>query len=220
MNINKYIVDYFFYVGGGCLLLAAAANAAPPDKIDVCHVPADTPENIQLIQVGANGGALEDHLSHGDWLVSEEMCDTIADNNCDGVAGTQDEDDADCEARLDAGATCVLGECVPAPVLCPCDFDTVPVVLDPNDVWGSSAELQSRANTCDLIGLNGNMPHLHVNVDSASCFIDWSEGAAFATDLTVDEANACAADIEAYATALDDVTGVTVNNVGTPCPEF
>ena len=67
MKFSQYTLDYFFLCGVGfCLLLATAANAAPPAKIDVCHVPPGNPENVQLIQVGAKGGSLEAHLSHGD----------------------------------------------------------------------------------------------------------------------------------------------------------
>lgn len=102
-------------IAGCCLLLATAANAAKPDKIDVCHAPPTNPDRIQLIQVGPKGGALDDHLSHGDWLVSEEMCDAIADNNCDGIPGAPAEDDADCVAQNSEGYTCEAGACLPPP---------------------------------------------------------------------------------------------------------
>ena len=108
-------------IAGFCLLLATAANAAPPAKIDVCHVPPDTPENIQRILVSAKGGALDDHLSHGDWLVSEEMCDAIADNDCDGIPGTPVQDEASCDdsnpdTTVDA---CVATSCLNCDVTSP-----------------------------------------------------------------------------------------------------
>ena len=140
-------------IAGFCLLLATAANAAPPAKIDVCHVPPDTPENIQRILVGANGGALDDHLTHGDWLVSEEMCDAIADNNCDGEADAA-ADDADCTSQFGAGATCAAGVCVdPDPLLtCPCwagsTVSALALVID-DTARSSDAGAQREGLLCD-----------------------------------------------------------------------
>ena len=98
--------------GGLCLLWTAGALAAAPAKVDVCHAPPDNPQNIQYLQVGGKGGAVADHLSHGDWLVTEEVCDAIPDNDCDGAPDPV-ADDADCVAQLGFGATCMAGACVP-----------------------------------------------------------------------------------------------------------
>lgn len=105
-RLSKHLV--VLGLTGLCLLFAAGANAAKPDKVDLCHAPPDNPLNYTPIQVGIS--ALGDHLAHGDWLVTEEMCDAIADNNCDGFADPI-ADDADCEAQLIIGATCVAGVC-------------------------------------------------------------------------------------------------------------
>jgi hypothetical protein len=93
------------------LLLAAGAQAAKPARIDLCHVPTDNPSNVRLIGITGRGGALVDHLAHGDWMASEEKCDAIADNNCDG-APDPDADDADCAAQLGGNATCMDGRCM------------------------------------------------------------------------------------------------------------
>jgi hypothetical protein len=97
-------------IAGSCLLLAAGADAAPAAKADVCHAPPDNPLNTKHIRVGGKGGAVPDHLSHGDWLVSEEMCDAIPDNDCDGVPDPV-ADDADCVAQLGIFGACIAGIC-------------------------------------------------------------------------------------------------------------
>jgi len=93
------------------MLLAAGAQAAKPARIDLCHVPTDNPSNVRLIGINDRGGALGSHLAHGDWMASEEKCDAIADNNCDG-APDPDADDADCAAQLGGNATCLDGSCM------------------------------------------------------------------------------------------------------------
>lgn len=110
-------------VAGVCLLLAAGAAVAKPNKVSVCHVPADTPENTQLIEVGGNGNAVADHLAHGDWLVTDPICDAIADNDCDGeVDGDLDRlyciDETGNEDAFCADGTCMEPE---PPVECPCE---------------------------------------------------------------------------------------------------
>jgi hypothetical protein len=95
-----------------CLLLAMDANAAKPAKIALCHAPPDNPANTQLIQVGSKGGASDDHMSHGDWPATAAMCDSIADNDCDGLPDDTALDDANCEAQLGAGAVCDVGACI------------------------------------------------------------------------------------------------------------
>lgn len=91
---------------------AAGANAATPAKIAVCHAPPSKPQYIRLIQVGSKGGALQDHTSHGGWLVTRAKCDAITDNDCDG-APNQAADDEECAATLGTGATCMAGMCEP-----------------------------------------------------------------------------------------------------------
>jgi hypothetical protein len=71
--------------------------ATKPAKIDICHAPPDNPINTQLIQVGSKGGAVDDHLSHGDWAVTEALCDTVLDNDCDGTPDDSAATDADCD---------------------------------------------------------------------------------------------------------------------------
>ena len=39
----------------GLAWLAAPALAAPPDKIEICHIPPLTPDNVQTIRVGGEG---------------------------------------------------------------------------------------------------------------------------------------------------------------------
>ena len=99
-------------MGGLCLLSAAAVNAAAPPKADICHAPPDNPINIQHIRVGSKGGAVADHLDHWDWLVTEERCDAIPDNDCDGAPDPA-ADDADCVAQIGIGASCMAGVCMP-----------------------------------------------------------------------------------------------------------
>lgn len=74
MNNRLLNVYGVLVMAGSCLLFAAGANAKPA-KVDICHAPPDNPQNIQHIQVGTKGSALLDHLSHGDWVVTQDgMC--------------------------------------------------------------------------------------------------------------------------------------------------
>lgn len=99
-------------IAGSYLLFAASAPAAPAAKVDLCHAPPGNLLNTQHILVGGKGGALLSHLKHGDWLVTEEICDAIPDNDCDGVPDPV-ADDADCVAQLGFGAACIAGVCAP-----------------------------------------------------------------------------------------------------------
>jgi len=112
MNNRIFKANGALGVAGLCLLLSTGVNAANMAKLDVCHAPPGNPENIQHIQVGSKGRALAAHLKHGDWLVTEEMCDAIADNDCDGMPDLR-ADDADCAAVLGTGASCMAGICEP-----------------------------------------------------------------------------------------------------------
>ena len=112
--MHKHSVKALLIIFWMALLLGAAANAAKPGKIDICHAPPDNPENTQRIWVGIRGNALAAHMGHGDWLVTDEMCDSITDNNCDRMPEPE-LDDADCVTINggEAGWTCEAGECVP-----------------------------------------------------------------------------------------------------------
>jgi hypothetical protein len=109
------------------LLLSAGASAVKPAKVDVCHAPPGNPQNIKHIQVGSKGRALTAHLNHGDWLVTEETCDVIADNNCDGMPDLR-ADDADCAATLGAGASCMAGICEPPTAATPIGAITTDII--------------------------------------------------------------------------------------------
>jgi len=123
MNTHQLKAYVVLATAGLCLALAAGARAAKPLKLDVCHAPPNNPENTQNINVEIMGNALTDHMAHGDWLVTDEMCDSIGDNNCDRVADPN-LDDADCAELLGAGATCESGTCVEPPIVaCPCAED-------------------------------------------------------------------------------------------------
>ncbi len=99
-------------IAGSYLLFAAGADAAPAANVDVCHAPPGNLLNTQHIRVGGKGRAVSSHLEHGDWLVTEEICDAIPDNDCDGVPDPV-ADNADCVAQLGFGATCIAGVCEP-----------------------------------------------------------------------------------------------------------
>jgi len=108
---TKILKDYLsLSVAVFCLLVTAEVNAAGPAKVRVCHAPPGNLQNIKLIQVGKKGGALQAHTNHGDWLVTEEKCDAIADNDCDG-APDYAADNEDCAARLGTGTICMAGIC-------------------------------------------------------------------------------------------------------------
>jgi hypothetical protein len=107
----------FLFLSAG-LMLASGAGAAP-NKVDVCHVPAETPENTKRLSVGGQGGAVADHLSHGDWLVTAPICeDAIADNNCDGLPDGPNAEHYDCVIRTgNPDAICDNQTCIePAPI--------------------------------------------------------------------------------------------------------
>lgn len=81
---------------GVCLLLATAANAAKPNKVEVCHIKSVEPLVTKAISIAEQG--VQAHINnHDDWLVGDEVCDDIIDNSCDGVAGSQEENDASCD---------------------------------------------------------------------------------------------------------------------------
>jgi len=112
MNNRLFKVYGVLGVASLFLLMSAGANAVEPAKVDICHAPPDNPENIQHIQLGSKGNSIASHLGHGDWLVTEETCDVIADNDCDGIPDPL-ADDADCAAMIGTGASCMAGICEP-----------------------------------------------------------------------------------------------------------
>jgi hypothetical protein len=145
-------------IAGLYLLMVVGANAAQPAKIDICHAPPSNTANTQLIQVGSKGGATDDHLSHGDWLATAAMCDSIVDNDCDGLPDDTALDDADCEAQLGAGAVCDAGTCI-IPSSCGDE------VLDPDEEFdpppGPFASAPVDATSCRYDF--SNAPQLYCN---------------------------------------------------------
>lgn len=106
-HINHNRVTYSILMGV-CVLVSTISKADLTESVAVCHVPEDTPDNTQIINIIPEGNLLEDHMHHGDWMVSEkEVCDTIPDNNCDGVLTTQADDDKLCEDENGPGSTCI-----------------------------------------------------------------------------------------------------------------
>lgn len=66
----------------GVLAAVPSLTLARAVKMELCHVPEDTPTNLRHISVG--GPALNAHLGHGDHVYSEvESCNGL-DDNCDG----------------------------------------------------------------------------------------------------------------------------------------
>jgi hypothetical protein len=111
------------------LVLGPAAGAMPPNKVAVCHVPADTPDNYKARSFPDKGGVIADHLSHGDWLVTDPLCeDDIDDNNCDGVADDPNALNYDCVIQTgNADATCENRVCIePDPAIARAFIDVDP----------------------------------------------------------------------------------------------
>ena len=205
-------------VAGFCLLIGLAANAAKPTRIAVCHVPADTPANTQLIEVGSNGGALADHLSHGDWEATPAICeDDIADNDCDGNVDDPDAENYDCVIQTgNADATCENNECIEPPATCPCNYDAIATTAAN---WGSQTFKFVTASSCGLDSFT-TIPQIVLRADIAagSCLRLVNPGGTVnVPGLSEEQASACAADIDAYTADLLG-NGVSVSNGTTPCP--
>lgn len=110
-----------------CLLLATAAQAAPAQKVKVCHIPPGNPSNFHTITISDN--ALAAHLGHGDLAGScSQYCDTLC---SDGDPCTIDACDANEHCLLDHPPVdcndsnlCTLDSCDPAngcvyaPIVC------------------------------------------------------------------------------------------------------
>ena len=131
-------------LAGICLLLGTAANAAKPAKTLVCHAPPGNPDNIQIIEVGSDNAVMKHLLEHGDWKVTGATCDTIMDNDCDGMPDDTADTDADCDDD-DTGTTdscnTDIGECVnePTEVACPCEADYQAAI----DQWNNTYPMNS-----------------------------------------------------------------------------
>jgi len=118
MNNQMIKMCQVLCIAGTCLLFYTGANAKTADKIDLCHAPPGNPLNTKHIRVGVKGRAITNHLNHGDWLVSAEVCDAIPDNDCDGVPDPV-ADDADCKAQLGVFASCIANTCQQLPAETP-----------------------------------------------------------------------------------------------------
>jgi hypothetical protein len=77
--------------------LVCSPAAAKNNKVDVCHVEGNGGYHI----INVNENAVDAHLGHGDWLVTEEVCGDGIDNDCDGDV---DEDCCPCYGREDLDA--------------------------------------------------------------------------------------------------------------------
>lgn len=128
-------------VAGLSLLLGSVATAAPTGKIEICHKAGERNQRILSINEEKDG---EKHFGHGDYIVSVEKCDDIADNNCDGFPDHPELDNSDCKILTDDGdAICVSGECVVPPPACPCE-----------DLWASGPAQGEIAFPSDFGSLN------------------------------------------------------------------
>jgi hypothetical protein len=83
-------------------ILLGSVVSANPIATDVCHIKAGGAEtacnaptnNSNILSLG---GSVTNHLSHGDWLVTEPICeDVIEDNNCDGLPDDPNALNYDC----------------------------------------------------------------------------------------------------------------------------
>ena len=216
-----------------CLFFMMTTHAAKPARVEVCHTPPDEPDNLQIKKLKAGSKQLENHLSHGDWLVSEEMCDAIADNNCDGVAATQQEDDASCDDGLVTTLdSCQAGLCVnESEAQCPCDFAALLPLANPP--WTATPRFEAfiaddYVNICRLIIPNDNLPRIDLIIDfefspttySCNVFQSATQRTVFETQ-DPDVHEACRSDLNAYLIALNDVAGIGVNaNGDLHCPTF
>jgi len=84
---------------------AAVAKNAKNVKVDVCHQEGNG--GYHIVNVSIN--AVQAHLGHGDWVVSEEVCDGILDNDCDGV-DDPDEIDDDLDSLTECDGDCDDGD--------------------------------------------------------------------------------------------------------------
>ncbi len=69
---------------------------ARPGRLAVCHKPGTNQQRV--VWIGKK--SIPKHLRHGDYALAPESCDSIPDNDCDGVPGTQEENDASCDDGL------------------------------------------------------------------------------------------------------------------------
>lgn len=82
------------------LFTGSMANAAPKGKIEICHKPGE--HNQKILSISPGGVA--DHESHGDYLVTPEVCDGL-DNDCD--KPRMADNDVDCSD----GIACTVDSC-------------------------------------------------------------------------------------------------------------
>jgi hypothetical protein len=78
------------FLGALVILPMSMAAAAKVQKVDVCHVPPDAPEDRQTLQVPAQ--AVPAHVAHGDIACSCEVIDDCAEQG-----GILNEETCECE---------------------------------------------------------------------------------------------------------------------------
>jgi hypothetical protein len=161
-------------IGAVLSWLAAPAFAASPERVEICHIPPDTPDNVQTIVVGPV--AAEQHfVEHGDFEVGLECFEGVGECEDDGVticvpgddtcSATPDDPpettevscadglDNDCDGAVDADDP----DC---PVACPCWAGTS-ILQDDLTVFASQFGLEPS----DLFCTDRSAPGLFTRYD-------------------------------------------------------
>lgn len=151
-RLSALLFILFFYS-------TAFAGAA---KVDVCHIPPDSPEDFHTIRI--NEKALPAHLAHGDFAgACNEDCATLCD---DGNACTVD-DVLDCEEQgcpafprepvdCSDGLACtddicdVVDGCSNPPECVPSDLCHVPICSEPDGECAETPKVCGVGEACDL----------------------------------------------------------------------